>query len=328
MAPGDSPKKATSTYPEPLIVRPLLEHRQTFIILHGRGSNAETFAPPLFATELPDGRTLQAVFPHAKFIFPTASKRRARIYKRSIIHQWFDCWSLTAPAEKEELMLDGLRETSQYIHTLLMEAIKEVGPRNVVIGGLSQGCAATLIALLAWEGEPLAAAFGMCGWLPLRHHMADIVEPRLLNDNDDDLFGGADNAAQDLSLTEQAVEWLREEIDLPTSSTASMKAVEMSTSGTSPSTLLPFQQIPTFLAHGTEDEKVPVQLGRDARDCLVSMEIDLGWREYEGLGHWYSGPMLGDLVEFLVTKTEFSEAEVTTSDDTNTIVIDQLAEFA
>ena len=311
MAPADPPKKAISPYPELLIVPPLLEHRQTFIVLHGRGSNAETFAPPLLATDLPDGRTFRAVFPYAKFIFPTASKCRARAYKRSMIHQWFDCWSLTTPEEKEELMLDGLRETSRFIHGLLGDAIEEVGASNVILGGLSQGCAATLISLLTWEGESLAAVFGMCGWLPLGRHVADIMEPNLLKGNNNDLFGGGGDATQNLSMPEQAIEWLREEIDISASPTASSRSPGTLTTGSSSSQVLTFQHTPIFLAHGTDDEKVPFQLGRDARDCLVSMEAQLHWKEYEDLGHWYSRPMLGDLVEFLQAKTKLLEAEET-----------------
>ncbi|KAK0727463.1 Alpha/Beta hydrolase protein [Lasiosphaeria miniovina] len=45
------------------------------------------------------------------------------------------------------------------------------GAQNVVLVGLSQGCVASLVALLLWDGEPLAAAVGMCGWLPFVSHL-------------------------------------------------------------------------------------------------------------------------------------------------------------
>lgn len=291
----DPPKKAYSAnYPDPLVVAPMLTHKQTFIILHGRGSNAQSFGPPLLSSKLPDGRTLQTAFPHSKYVFPTASKRRAQIYNRSTIHQWFDNWSLSTPSEKEELIVDGLRETSSYIHGLITEAIREVGARNVVLGGLSQGCAATLIALLLWEGEPLAAGFGMCGWLPLRQHMADIVDPQTPRDNGEDPFAQADDRDQELDLPVKTVAWLREELDLPTPPAASVGQI-------SPVSLA-FQRTLLLLAHGIEDEKVKVELGHEARDTLVSLKIEVDWKEYEGLGHWYSTQMLGDLVNFLEDK--------------------------
>lgn len=86
----------SSTNPNPLIVPPLETHKETWIMLHGRGSNAQ----------------------------------------------------------------------------------------NVILGGLSQGCAAALIATLLWDGEPLAAAFGMCGWLPYRGHID--------NGDEDDIFARAE----------------------------------------------------------------------------------------------------------------------------------------
>lgn len=47
---SDTPQEGalvTPAYPEPLVFEPLQEHRQTFLILHGRGSFAAKFAPPL-----------------------------------------------------------------------------------------------------------------------------------------------------------------------------------------------------------------------------------------------------------------------------------------
>ena len=67
--------------------------------------------------------------------------------------------------------------------------------------------------------------------------------------------------------------------------------------------LLPFQRSPLFLAHGTEDEKVRFELGLEARDCLLSLQVEVDWKKYEGLGHGYSDQMLGDLVHFLDGRT-------------------------
>lgn len=185
---------AIAQYPEVLVRQPLSgSHRQTFILLHGRGSFGAKFGPDLLATRIPDFGSLSDAFPHAKFIFPTASKRRARIFKRTPIHQWFDYWSLETPEKREELQIDGLRETSKYIHGLLKKEVELVGADNVVLGGLSQGCAASLVALLLWDGEPLAGMVGMCGWLPYRKMMENaFVEEKVKanagEDEDDDIF--------------------------------------------------------------------------------------------------------------------------------------------
>ncbi|KAK3366115.1 Alpha/Beta hydrolase protein [Lasiosphaeria ovina] len=199
------------SFSEPLVVEPLLGslHKQTFILLHGRGSSAAKFGPTLLQTpfllplplpengqhqqpssssskcDTEDGAgqhkditTLAAAFPHARFVFPTAPRGRATIYKRSLVRQWFDSWHVDSPrhaaaaAVHEGMMVDGLQQTVGYLHGLVRREMALVGgAQNVVLGGLSQGCAASLVALLLWDGEPLAAAVGMCGWLPFMSHL-------------------------------------------------------------------------------------------------------------------------------------------------------------
>jgi predicted esterase len=313
-------KPASARYPGLLIKQPLAgAHRQTFILLHGRGSSATNFGPELLATPIPGFGNLPSAFPNARFIFPTASRRRARIYKRMSIKQWFDNWSLETPERFEHFQNDGLRETSRYIHRLLRVEADLVGARNVVLGGLSQGCAASLVSLLLWEGEALAAAVGMCGWLPYRKRIEDIIRRGGMGENegdgddddeedDDDIFsrhsdGEADKkgnsrensavtaasamAAKDNSLISRALESLREEIEFPEPASGTLASK------------LKLQGIPLFLGHGTEDEKVPFELGKAAARCLEAMDVDVEWVEYSNLGHWYSGEMLKDMIDFL-----------------------------
>lgn len=309
-------------YPDPLIFEPLqLPHRQTFILLHGRGSWAEKFGPELLRTPIQSARyngektlvddsndttgtqkpvmTLQAAFPHARFVFPTAARRRATIYKRSYIHQWFNNWKLDPPAtEREELQIEGLRETTKYLHQLLRAEIAIVpgGAKSVVFGGLSQGCAASLVALLLWEGEDFGAVVGMCGWLPFAGRlMAEVrgeedeqqdngalgFDPFSLDACDHDGIGSGATGTP----VRRAVTWLKEQLDLP--------ALQL------PSELLPVQRIPIFLGHGGRDKKVSIVLGRRASECLSELGAGVCWKEYDDLGHWYSGEMLNDLLNFL-----------------------------
>ncbi|KAL8652338.1 MAG: hypothetical protein Q9210_002737 [Variospora velana] len=282
-----------TTYPNPLIIPPLQDHKQTFIILHGRGSNASTFGPPLLNTQVSEIHTFQSSFPNVQFVFPIASKRRAQIFNRSVINQWFDNWSLQTPDERTELQIEGLRETSTYIHILLRGAIEDVGAENVVLGGLSQGCAASLIALVTWNGEPIAAAFGICGWLPFRIQMEEIAGSASLDNGDgaeEDLFE-SDGEAVLKDPPTQATAFLCEELEI------SVKVHSMS-----------FQRVPLFLGHGVEDEKVAVGLGRESVSCLKHLGAKAEWREYEGLGHWYSSGMLCDLVDSLKRLTTWEQS--------------------
>ncbi|KAF2276158.1 alpha/beta-hydrolase [Westerdykella ornata] len=300
-------------YSPPLTLPPPQTHKTTLIILHGRRSTAQKFAEPLLthpvspvstvtsstSSELSDSsKAFRDYFPHTKFVFPTAPLRRAVVFKRSLTHQWFDNWSLTQPELKQHLQIPGLRETSAYLHDLLRKEIEVVGAKNVVLMGLSQGCAASLIATLLWDGEAFGAAVGMCGYLPFRKGMAEAAEDA--RDGAEDPFeGSGDDEREDMlerdgedaeggeTNFERAVEWLREELQAS------------SEGGDDANKPLSMQSIPVFMGHGTEDEKVPCETGRLAAEFLSGIGVNVQWNEYEELGHWYSENMLRDVVTFL-----------------------------
>ena len=300
MAPSATQRQA-SQYPEALTVMPRSgNHLQSFIILHGRGSNADNFGAHLLLHLVPGFGTLQDAFPNAKFVFPTASKRRAQIYKRTAIHQWFDNWSLQTPTEREELQFDGLAESSRYIHGLLETEIATVGAEHVVLWGLSQGCAISLIAMLLWEGPRFAAAIGMCGWLPLRKRMEDVVRAGDVAQDEDNPFASespetsnepmtagsqADKNAETSNIA-NVVQYLREELQMPSDLQSSS-----------------LTKIPIFLGHGAEDEKVPLGLSKEAAGLLRLLDFNVEYKEYQGLNHWYSGQMLKDIVHFIRRET-------------------------
>ena len=297
-----------SNYPPPLIIPPLsLPHRHTFILLHGRGSSGENFGPALLDTPISNGSdssspsltqtpaTLATAFPHARFVFPTAARRRATVYRRAYTHQWFDNWKLDPPATaREELQIPGLHETVMYLHNLLRAEIAMVpgGGSNIIFGGLSQGCAASLIALLLWEDEPLGAAVGMCGWLPFQVRLdeqASVPQADGAGDStsSEEFFDPFERDETDGAVPNpqfRAIRWLRDEINPTTTSSSSS---------------LTYQKVPLYLGHGLQDDRISVTLGREASKCLSKLGSQASWKEYEGLGHWYSGDMLRDMVAFL-----------------------------
>ena len=115
---------------------------------------------------IPGYTNFQQAFPNAKFVFPTAAWRRAAAFKRQPITQWFDMWDILRPGFKDELQIEGLRESCKFWHDLIKQEAAVVGMENVLVGGLSQGCATMLIALLFWTDRSSPVAFGMCGRLP------------------------------------------------------------------------------------------------------------------------------------------------------------------
>jgi hypothetical protein len=45
-------------------------------------------------------------------------------------------------------MVEGLRESCAFVNGLIEEAVREMGKGNLVVGGLSQGCATVLTAMM------------------------------------------------------------------------------------------------------------------------------------------------------------------------------------
>jgi pimeloyl-ACP methyl ester carboxylesterase len=151
------------------------------------------------------------------------------------MRQWFDDWHLRPELSgdfvshryDEGLQISGLGKTVRYLHDLVAQEAELVGGvQNVVLGGISQGCAASLVAALVWEGDDrLGAVVGMCGWLPYLTQMQEVMQAQ------GDSAGKVGEAGDDFELFERltsplaspsvagsadaAVGWLRDELELP-----------------------------------------------------------------------------------------------------------------
>ncbi|KAH7076708.1 phospholipase/carboxylesterase family protein-like protein [Paraphoma chrysanthemicola] len=297
-----SSKARTLNHSPPLVFPPSGLHKTTLIVLHGRGSTAEKLAKPLLTHQVSPllkspplnqiPKTFHDHLPTTKFIFPTAQLRRAMSFNRSLIHQWFDTFSLSEPGRKQHLQIPGLHDTTAYLHELLKAEIELVGAENVILMGLSQGCAASMIAIMLWDGEPLRGFVGMCGWLPFREDMQELLGDEELGrevqtgEEVDGLFGRDDGDGAAGTKLEQVVQWLREELH-PVGSSDTIHVHP------------PLGAIPVFMGHGTKDEKIPCAYGKLAAGFLRNVKVDVEWHEYEGLGHWYSADMLRDIIQFL-----------------------------
>ncbi|KAL2195112.1 Alpha/Beta hydrolase protein [Corynascus similis CBS 632.67] len=304
-------------FPPVRTIPPLsLPHKQTFILLHGRGLSWDTFGKQE-ETRL---CTLRTLYPHAKFVLPVAPRQRATIYARSIIHQWFDSWHLSSSSlssssdddddgeegnqeqEEEWRCIAGLRDTVAHVHKLIRgEAALIGGTGNVVLGGLSQGCAAGLAALLLWDGdESLGGFLGMCGWLVFERAVRGVLSGGdgygRSDDDGYDPFEREDEEGaavqQELCVEAKVVRLLREMLELDgDGQTCRPKSFDT----------------PVFLGHGLADEKVPNARGRRAADCLRAAGFHVEWKAYSGLGHWYSREMLADMASFLTQKTQWDQ---------------------
>ena len=190
------------------------------------------------------------------------------------------------------------------LHRLLEKEVREVGREHVVLGGLSQGCAAALVAGLLWRGKGLRAVVGLCGWLPLAWRLMEVMEEKSGDGDDNDgdrdgiSFGGeGEDDNDDIDCAEKiekkdgpiyidtpalrAIKFLEDELDFP----PHIPTPPLYSS--SPHSTLPLRKTPVFLAHGSLDEKIPIDVGIQGRDFLRALRTGTEWME-EGQGHWYS----------------------------------------
>ncbi|PVH99421.1 phospholipase/carboxylesterase [Periconia macrospinosa] len=279
-------------------------HTQTFILLHGLGSNGEKFGRELLDTGISSNdQSLQTAFPSAKFIFPTAKTLRVTALKRSRVPAWFDMYSLGDRMLREDVQIDGLIESSEYIRSIIKHEMQEssLQPENIVLGGISNGCALGLTTLLSLD-FPIGAFVGLCARLPFRDDIEDVIRHAGAvardGDNDQVVFGEEDDAevSEPQDATGQALDFVRDLVSLDSRT----NVVSM----TSPLTT------PVFLGHGKKDEVVPHNFGKDVAETLTSLNVDVTWRLYPDLAHWYEIPgEIDDILAFLRDKTRLLRSE-------------------
>lgn len=285
-------RNAESAVTTPYIVEPVSAHTHSIILLHGLGSNGRKFGTEFLETAVrSDGKSLPQLLPGARFIFPTAKRRRSSAFKRSRLTQWFDIASLDDPAYKRHTQVQGLEESLGEILDLIDQEKSKIPARNILLGGLSQGMAMSVVCLLAMN-FPLGGFVGLSGWMPYRQDIFYILINKDENDDDDNPFG--DDAVDDTTNGEQSeqapvikvTEFLHDLLSVSNARGSGTSATAIKT--------------PIFLGHGAADEKIVPSLGEDARDTLQSIGFAVDWHLYEHQGHWNSVPAeIDDLSNFM-----------------------------
>ncbi|KAI0023317.1 phospholipase/carboxylesterase family protein [Xylariomycetidae sp. FL0641] len=228
-------------------------HTHTVIFLHGRGSCNRDFCEDLWDTHDSTGRPLQHVFPAVRWVFPQAEEA----------NQWFEIRDAADPDAHREHQADDLRNVvPKLVRLVRSEADRVGGLRNVVLAGISQGCAAAVHALLNFPKpasgdqdqdqvqDRLCAFLGISGWMAL----------------------AAESAQQSRNLL--GLEGVTTDDDL-------------------------LRNTPVFLSHSADDNIVPVEQGRRLRDVLQRYGMKVTWKEYERGAHWISPEGVDNIVNFL-----------------------------
>ncbi|KAI0906433.1 Phospholipase/carboxylesterase [Ustulina deusta] len=142
------------------------QHTHTVIFLHGRSSSARELSQQLWETHDRRGESVQHIFPSVKWIFPQADEvyvERLQQYLR----EWSDLWDTRNPDERPELQIPGLRDAVPQLVRLIWNEASIVGLQNIILVGISQGCATAVQALLNLQGgnSRLCAFIGLSGWM-------------------------------------------------------------------------------------------------------------------------------------------------------------------
>jgi lysophospholipase-2 len=249
------------------IVAPVAQHTHTIIFLHGRGSDAREFESEFFEGQASDDRFLSQIFPGLKWVFPCAAVRYADTEKEEM-HQWFDMASVREPSKEQEKQIQGLQESVSFVlDTIKKEAAEIGGMENIFLGGISQGCATAIIALLI-GGIRIAGFVGLNSWLPFQN------------------------------------EFQRFSPETPTASVRYIRKLLYSNhpcpSFGEPQTVW---QTPILLEHAKDDDVIPLENGFRLREGLKTIGMHVDCRFYEDGGHWVNEPHgIDDIVYFLTAQ--------------------------
>lgn len=178
---------------------------------------------------------------------------------------------------------------------IVADELKRVPPENLILGGLSQGCAMSLAVLLCLE-HAIGGYIGMSGYFCHVSNLRMVLED---DEEEFDPFGREDGAETAKCVAAQTFE--RELLNLS-------RIDEPSGERTSHLT-------PVLMGHGELDDKVPLKLGEAAAGVIRDAGYDVDWRCYSGQGHWYKIPeQIDDIVNFITHKVGWDACEGSVAD--------------
>jgi lysophospholipase-2 len=255
------------------IVAPLVEHSNTVIFLHGRDSIASEFASKFLEIQSSDHRTLSEIFPSVKWVFPSSSLRKSARRFGTEISQWFDIWSIKEPWMIKKIQLDGLRESITFILDVIRSEASIVPPERIIIGGISQGAATAILAMLC-GGIRLGGFIGLCSWLPLKDDLRQV--------------------SRSLATRGYKLQQIRNLLRVPTEDSSIMPLTDLY-----PGAELAFAT-PIFLSHSEDDDVLPIENGMSSRYVLEELGLAVKFKVYEDGKHWINEPRgVDDIVSFL-----------------------------
>ncbi|RDA96191.1 hypothetical protein CP533_1617 [Ophiocordyceps camponoti-saundersi (nom. inval.)] len=269
------------------VVNPTAEHTHTVILLHDVGSNGSMFGQDLLRLgRTSSGKTLDWLFPGVRFVFPTALRRACNALDQLRVSMWFNMARLNDPCFRQDLQRDGMTSSSRQIINLIRGEMRRIPADKIIIGGLGQGAAMSLVVLLALSFR-LGGVIGMSGYLPFWFELQMLTSEDSSDeegeeddededdddddedDDDDDDYEDEDDGAEErselcrsispsLEPCVQAQLFVRQLLHLGVPENPSR---EVTSAGT-----------PIFLGHNDNIEAVPLRQGEQAAYTLESID--------------------------------------------------------
>ena len=130
------------------------KYDNTVVFLHGLGDTADGWASMMPSLGIKD----------TKFILPTADSRPIALNGGHSMPGWSNVYGLDANSPEDK---EGFDLTSKRIDRIIQAEIdKGISPNRIVVGGFSQGGAASLHYCLR-SPHALGACLGLSCWLPM-----------------------------------------------------------------------------------------------------------------------------------------------------------------
>ncbi|KJZ75721.1 hypothetical protein HIM_04878 [Hirsutella minnesotensis 3608] len=308
------------------IHRPSAPHTHTVILLHDVASNGRIFGGDLLRLgKTSAGKTLPQLFPGVRFVFPTAPRRQCHAIGQLKTTLWFDVARFEEPRYRQELQRRGLCSSARQLINLVNWEAGFVPAQNIVIGGLGQGMAVSLTVIMVMACK-LGGVIGLSGFLPFQFELLmNITEDSSTDDSDDSSNDGGQGACNSPNANEDTA--------TATTVTSNNNNNTGGNNGNSDETpdlgcntpivqaqiherlLLGIRSdeppsrdqtslgTPIFLGHGKADAMIAWRHGELAFEAMRTVEYEVVWKHYDGLGHGYDVPReIDDIVDFLNTK--------------------------
>lgn len=225
------------------------------------------------------------------------------------MHEWFDIVSLADPSRRQDLQVEGLRESVMKIMELVRAESVRVPRGNVILGGISQGYATAVHVLLAMDVR-LAGFVGLSGWMPFAREIQDAARDqcgdgrqsasasaattRFVRANLNLSMGREDSSGRLIADQEQEQKQKDQEQEQKQKQDQDQDQEQKQGCDGWEGTRM-------FLAHELYDETVSCNLGEEAKVILAAAGANaIFWHTYDSGEHWLKEPEeIEDLVEFI-----------------------------